>query len=169
MADSNIYYARHEHVVVLKFCGDIRYAAGNTIPLGALLQHLFEASDFSEFLIDLTATEGIDSTNLGLLAKVARHMLERGGSKPVILSTNPDINTVLEAVGFDQVFQIVHDAHPTDLPLESVPEANGNEDNMTRLVLDAHKALAEMNEKNKETFKSVIEVLERETGDGPAK
>lgn len=162
MPDGNVYYARHDGIVVLKFAGNIRYTMGSVARLGELLDRLFADAEVSDFLVDLSEAENIDSTNLGLLAKIARFMMEHHGRKATLLSSNPDICSVLEAVGFDQVFTILHDAAAPDPALAPVAGEAGEDADLSRVMLEAHRELAALNEKNRATFKSVIELLEAE-------
>jgi anti-anti-sigma factor len=108
MDAGNVLYANHDGLVVFKFVGEIRYTMGDSYrvsaSLDAFLDDLFESKDFENILIDLTETDSIDSTNLGLLAKIAQFTERHYGRKPTIISTNEDINAILDSVGFDQVF-----------------------------------------------------------------
>lgn len=170
MKAGNIHYAVHDGFVVLKLAGQIRYTVMRdsshlSLALNAFLERLFQSERFENVLIDLTETETIDSTNLGLLAKVAHFTRERLDRRPVILSTRPDINTILDGVGFDQVFLIIHEPCLETKGwqcLESVPES---ESEMGRLILEAHRSLMNLNEKNKSAFKNVVEILERDFGE----
>lgn len=168
MESGQAYFARHDGLIVLKLVGDIRYTMGTTYRVSAsldrLLDKLFDEADFDNFLIDLRETTSIDSTNLGLLAKVSRHMRKEYGRRPTILSTNEDINALLHSVGFDKVFLIVHDAEHPEVELDRLPEDCAADKEMGRVVLEAHRALVELNEKNQRSFQKVVEVLEGELG-----
>ncbi|NIW77982.1 MAG: anti-sigma factor antagonist, partial [Calditrichae bacterium] len=71
---------------MLKFSGDIRYTMGCS--LDDFLKKLFKRSDFETILIDLTETRSIDSTSLGLLAKIANFMQHQFHQKAPLVSTN---------------------------------------------------------------------------------
>jgi anti-anti-sigma factor len=169
MNSGKILYARHERFLILKLVGIIRYASlrdtsRSTASFQPFLKRCFQWRDFDHVLIDLTETESIDSTNLGLLAQTAQFTLARWNRKPAILSTREDINAILESVGFDQVFHIFHEA-PTALPapFEELPD-QGPDGGATpaRVVLNAHRALMAINDKNKAAFKDVVQLLEQE-------
>lgn len=169
MQTGNIYYAKHEGLLVLKLVGEIRYTMGESYRISAsldsFLERLFAEKDFENVLIDLTETESIDSTNLGLLAKVAQFTDREFGRRATIVSTNADINTILESVGFDQVFLIIHDPQDPSVELESLPEVREPEKDLALLLLDAHKALIELSEKNREMFRNVVQLLEKRISD----
>ncbi len=164
MDAGNVLYANHDGLVVFKFVGEIRYTMGDSYrvsaSLDAFLDDLFESKDFENILIDLTETESIDSTNLGLLAKIAQFTERHLGRKPTIISTNEDINAILDSVGFDQVFIIVHDPEIPGVELDSLPEKREPDKELARMVLDAHKALIELNDKNRNMFKNVVQLLQ---------
>ena len=66
--------AEHEGAYALKMVGDVRVSLCATID--DYLQHMFEDSSFDSVLVDLCEAEGIDSTTLGLLAKLANLQLQ---------------------------------------------------------------------------------------------
>lgn len=160
MNAGTICYAQLGPVFVLKFSGEIRYTMGCS--LDDFLKKLFKRSDFETILIDLTETQSIDSTSLGLLAKVANFMLRQFHKKTPLVCTNEDVNQVLDSMGFDEIFDICdcHQACPEGL--KAVKLASPLRRKMAETVIDAHKTLCEMNEKNHAVFKNVVEALESE-------
>ena len=106
------------------------------------------------FVIDLTQTESIDSTNLGLLARIANRMHERGGPRVTIVSHRQDINEVLLTMGFDEE---VPSAGNGTRPLTTLaPDRN----NLGRTMLMAHRTLMALNDRNRDQFADVVSLLE---------
>ena len=105
MENGKILHASHDGIHVLRFVGDIRYTLGHS--LDRFLEALFAGPTPEGFVIDLTATDCIDSTNLGLLVRVAREMHNHGAPQVTIVSDRPDINAVLASMALDEVFDIV--------------------------------------------------------------
>jgi anti-anti-sigma factor len=169
MGSGNVFYAKHDGVLVLKFVGEIRYTMGDSYRISAsldqFLERLFEERDFQNIMIDLTETESIDSTNLGLLAKIAQYSEDQLGRKCSIISSNEDINAIIESVGFDQVFLILDESDQPEVELENVPEADAADRELAHMLLDAHRALTSLNDKNKEMFKNVVQLLEKRVQD----
>lgn len=163
MVSARILYAAHEGTYVVKFVGDVR------VPLCACLEsfldRMFADGSLKSVLIDLSETEGIDSTALGLIAKIAVSLKERLHRKPVILSTNPDVNRILSSMGFDRVFVIVNKAPAIDEPLDELPMVEPSQQDITRQVIEAHRVLIGMNAKNHATFRDLVEALECEEKD----
>jgi anti-anti-sigma factor len=160
MSTSKVYYAENEGIHGLKYVGHIRYTIGAS--LDKFITTLFDGPRPEGFLVDLTETETIDSTNLGLLARIANLMKQRGAPKVTLASTSEDINTLLLSIGFDEVFDIVDetghvmtDSHELGLQEDTGPK-------MAQTVLDAHQALMSINEDNKARFQDVIELFEQQ-------
>ena len=64
-----ILFAQVENVQVLKFLGDVRVTLGPTI--SRYLESIGQDAKLKSIIIDLTEAIGIDSTSLGLLAKIS--------------------------------------------------------------------------------------------------
>lgn len=160
MFSGRILYAVHNGTYVIKLCGDVRVPMCTS--LDGFLEKMFADTDLNSVLVDLTRTDTIDSTALGLIAKIAVFLRERRDRKPVILSTNPDVNRVLYSMGFDRVFIILESAVRDDQSLDELPEVEPSQQELTRSVIEAHRVLMGMNEKNKETFRNLVDALELE-------
>ncbi|HQM45359.1 MAG TPA: STAS domain-containing protein, partial [Smithellaceae bacterium] len=79
METGSVYYARHENTYVIKLIGEVRYQLG--CAFDDFLKRLFAKDDFRDIVIDLTETRMIDSTCLGLLAKIANYARAHFGGK----------------------------------------------------------------------------------------
>ena len=158
MQPGKIMVADRGGAFVLKLLGDVRLSFCTA--LDAYLDHMFAAPDFASVVIDLTEAENIDSTTLGQLAKVAIATQKRFNLHPVLLSTNPDITRVLEAMGFARVFDIRRECPCTREQLGELPMAAGTETAVRERVLEAHQVLMGMNEKNRVQFKELVGALE---------
>jgi anti-anti-sigma factor len=160
MSNSKIYYAENKGIHGLKYVGQIRYTIGAS--LDKFITNLFEGCTPKGFMLDLTETETIDSTNLGLLARIANMMKKCGAAKVTLVSTNEDINTLLFAIGFDDVFNIVDVAgHAMTNSRElALPDNTGPD--MTKTVLDAHRTLMSIRDDNKARFQDVVELIEQQ-------
>lgn len=160
MLSGRILYAVHNGTYVIKFVGDVR------VPLCASLEgfldRMFADAALRAVLIDLTQTVAIDSTALGLIAKIAVCLRERLDQKPVILSTNPDVNRILGSMGFDRVFLILEQAPAPEASLDELPFSEPSQQELTRHVIEAHRVLMGLNDKNQATFRDLVDALESE-------
>ena len=161
MENGKILHASHDGIHVLRFVGDIRYTLGHS--LDRFLEALFAGSTPEGFVIDLTATDCIDSTNLGLLVRIAREMQNQGAPQVTIVSDRPDINAVLTSMALDEVFDIVSRAPVPAGGEQELPRREVDRESLSHTLLKAHRALMELNERNEETFRDVVAKLEQIT------
>jgi anti-anti-sigma factor len=169
MAESNsgkALYAVHQGTYVLKLIGEIRVPICAT--LDGFIETMFQDCKLSSVLIDLSETQVIDSTALGLLAKIAIQSRKRFHRKPLIISTQSDVTRILDTMGFEKVFNIVHEAPVKNPTMSEMPNVPCDEVNAFEKVLEAHRVLMAMNEVNHETFKDVVAALESRSVDGVA-
>lgn len=160
MANGKLLVAEKEGVHVLKFVGDVRVTLGPTID--AFLTSLLKTEDFRSVIIDLTETEGIDSTSLGFLAKISIGAKNFFGIVPTIISTNDDITRILLSMGFDQVFLIIKEPMDAAVSMGEVPVKNLPEGDLRKIVLEAHQVLSQLNEDNQNTFRDLVVALQHE-------
>ena len=164
MDESKILYSEHDGVHFLRFHGDILHTLAPT--LDGFLQTLGESQERHSYLLDLTETHSIDSTMLGLLARVAKLAKEQGAPPPTLVCPNEDIIDLLVGIGFDQVFSLVAcDGAPLGDGQEIV-HAETDDRELTETMLRAHQELIALKEENRLLFEDVIELLQRSL-DGP--
>ena len=163
MAENKILHAVHDGVHVLRLLGDMRYPLSPS--LDHFLQRLFSEVTPQGFVVDLTDTRSIDSTNLGLLVRIAKLMQRRSQPRVTIISNREEINEVLTCLGFDKVFNIV--AHGGGEPLagKALALEEANDVAMLDTLLKAHQTLMNLNEQNKDLFRDVVAMLEKEQAD----
>ena len=162
MSDSKVFYAARDDIHALRFVGQIRYTIGPA--LERVINRLSLGPKPLGFLIDLRDTKSIDSTSLGLLARIAKWMNSCDAPRATLVSTNEDINELLIATGFDLVLDIVDEsghviAFGQELKLKTTTEPE-----MAQVVLDAHRALMALGDDNKTRFQDVVTMLENELG-----
>jgi anti-anti-sigma factor len=154
-----IHYAITGNRAFLKLSGIIRYPLSKRLNLA--VARLFPRGEIRSVVVDLQAAEFIDSTCMGLLARVATCCLELACERPVIVSTHPEVNRLLRSMGFDRVFVLVENP---ETPTAGLADAASLAGLSTRpdpqLVLDAHRALCEINAQNRHLFQNVIDQLE---------
>lgn len=160
LCEGQALFAVHHGTYVLKLVGDIRVPLCPTVD--SFIEQMFGDPSLCSILIDLSDTHLIDSTALGLLAKIAIRSKKRFQYKPVILSTNPDVNRIVDSMGFEKVFSILHKKSGENISLAELPIVDCGDREVCKQVIDAHRALMTLSEENKETFKDVVAALEIE-------
>lgn len=142
-----------------KLTGNLKYISGGKFD-AFLDQLLEEKKDFEDVMIDLSEAEYIDSTNLGFLARIAEFMNDSYCKKITLYSPNKEINTVLESVGFDEVFILVKDSSNAFDDIKEISPAEIKERERTLMMLEAHQALMRISEKNIPVFRSCVELMQ---------
>jgi anti-anti-sigma factor len=160
MSMGKILFAEQKGVNVLKLVGDIRAGLGPTIT--HFLNRIGHSPGMRSVVIDLRETDAIDSTSLGLLAKVSLRCQEALDNVPTIVSTSPDITRILLSMGFDNVFVIVSEFEEPLYQLGELPAQLVSEDVLRAQVLEAHRVLMSLNQRNAEAFQDLVEALELE-------
>lgn len=162
MSNGRVLMANHQGNYVVKLTGDVRMTLCTTID--SCLDSMVDDSRFSSVIVDVTEAEGIDSTSLGMLAKISRIAAPKMGQNPLLISTKPDITRVIESMGFkDLVFTIVDQADLDEAAELKEQNAGVPDENTARdRVLEAHKILMSLNENNRKTFLDLVECIENQ-------
>ena len=151
----------HEGVYVLRFEGDVRLTVSGSFD--RYLDAMFADPGFVSVLVDLTAAVAIDSTSLGVLAKLSIAVQKKYNQLPMLVCSAHDILRILHNMGFEDVFNIVSDANELRQQLAELPLANDLGEEVMRLrVIEAHETLMGLNEQNAVTFRSLVEALQAE-------
>jgi len=158
--DGRILVGEHDGVYVLLFQGDVRLTLCAAVD--DLLDRIFRDDAFRSVQVDLSQAESIDSTSLGLLAKLSIQAQRRFRFRPTLVSTQPDITRILLSMGFDDVFNIVETPLEHEEQLAELPGVDASPEETRQRVIDAHKTLMSLNENNQAAFKDLVSALEAE-------
>ncbi|NCF17915.1 MAG: anti-anti-sigma factor [Haliea sp.] len=156
--DGKILAASHHGAYVIRLEGDVRLTLCTTID--EYFQHMFEDPEFASVWVDLCSAEGIDSTTLGLLAKLALQVKERFGFEPAIYSCNPGINRLLKSMGFQRLFDLHEEACSSPENISEIPAVGGSEQAVKEKVIEAHRVLMGLSDENRARFKDLMSALE---------
>jgi len=160
MAEGRARYARDKGTWFLRLSGELRHTLAPA--LNALLDEALADPSTERFLTDLSEAESIDSTCLGLLARIANWARDRGAPRPIIVTTSDDITETLRSVCFDRLFEVRGQERAHASSLAEVAPADADTGQMTALVLEAHRRLCAIDSQNAAVFRDVVEMLERE-------
>ena len=163
MTDGKVLYGVSDGTYVLKFIGEVRLDLCTTIDV--FVDRLVCDRALRGVIVDLSETKQIDSTSLGLLAKLSSGSRQALGELPTLICGNPEVLHFLSSMGFDDVFHIIDlgvGAAPTPYELGELPELGGSETETRRRVLEAHRALMDLNEHNRRQFSDLVRMLEAE-------
>jgi anti-anti-sigma factor len=167
LAKARASFGHVQGVSVLRLAGQIRFVTARA--LRHFVDDFIAHDDGDGMLIDLRAVELLDSTALGLLARIGRDSLTRRGRRAVIVCPDNDVAICLRSAAFDELFVILDEYPYVDTtPLVDVPlDAPDGEPELGRVILDAHRDLARLSERNLDVYRDVIAALEAELGEQP--
>jgi len=150
--------AHQDGAYVIRMTGDVRLTLCTTID--DYFQKMYEDPNFVSVWVDLCEAEGIDSTTLGLLAKLALEVKDKFNFTPAIYSCNSGINRLLKSMGFQRLFELHEDVCGSADSTFEIPSLPGNERAVREKVVEAHRVLMDLSEENRARFKDLMTVLE---------
>ncbi len=158
MQEGRILAASHGGTYVIRMVGDVRLTLCTTID--DYFQRMFDDPAFVSVWVDLCDAEGIDSTTLGLLAKLALTVKKKFGFEPAIYSSDPGINRLLKSMGFQRLFKLHEEICTTPEQISEIPIVDGSEQAVKEKVIEAHRVLMDISDENRARFKDLMAALE---------
>jgi len=156
--DGSIFAARDDDIEYIKLFGTVRYS--HCAGLESHIDKLFEKNDFDEVVIDLEEADILDSTALGLLARVAIELKKTSSLLPIIFIRQGELANVLKRVCFDQVFTIMINSHrQKQAGFKEIPNQTQSEKQILQRVLSAHRNLATLDKKNEKLYQDITKAL----------
>ncbi len=159
MPNGHVTHAEKNGIHVLRYFGRVDYMCAPAIKRFA--DGMLSQVPLGGVVFDLNEAENLDSTNLGLLARIADRVRDLSGRRSIILSSRDDINSVLASMGFDQIFDIVPDGERVagDVEEDISPAAVGEEE-LRKTMLEAHRRLVDLSDTGRQQFQDVVACLE---------
>lgn len=152
-------YGHRDQLSWVAFEGAIRYTQARE--LKAFLDHVVIPQMGDTMVLDLRDVPAIDSTGLGLLASLGRHSLEQFSRRAVILCPEGQVSQCLRAMQFDKLFTLTHELEqPPELAVQPVNEPLSADEPLSEVMLNAHRALSDVDEHNRVRFHDVVHLLE---------
>ncbi|HBO15696.1 MAG TPA: anti-anti-sigma factor [Porticoccaceae bacterium] len=146
---------------LLKLTGDVRVTLCGT--LNRHMDTIFGSQAVNQVVIDMLEAECLDSTTLGVLAKLALHCRSEYDINVQIFCHHPSILRTLLCMGFDDIFDI-HDEVPVcEGEVTHLDTVTPEVDETRRQVLEAHKTLVQLRPENNDQFIDLIHALEAST------
>ncbi len=161
MAEGHVTHAQRKGVHVLRYFGTVNFMLAPG--LQRFVEHLIHAGHVSGVVFDLTSADSLDSTNLGLMARVNEQLRDAGAANSVIISNNEDIDVVLRSMGFDQTFELLSgEGNGENGADRAIASDSPSAAELRRTMLDAHHALVRLSEAGRLEFEPVVACLERD-------
>ena len=143
---------------LLKLIGDVRVTLCGS--LNHHMETIFGSQDVNNVIVDMLEAEGLDSTTLGLMAKLGLHCRKEYGINVQVFCQNPSILRTLDCMGLDEIFDIIQEVPTFNAELHSIEPVSPEVDEIRRQVVEAHRLLMELNPDNSKEFTDLIRALE---------
>lgn len=163
-AQPEILFAHVAQCCFIKLRGELRYTHATGID-DLISQITQQQIPCNQLVIDLNQAQFMDSTYIGLLASLARFCRQQQLPKPTLFSTNVEINSLLYGLCLEQAFTIIEQATDAPLALDKahvITEKAYTEQQQGVMILNAHQALIDLNDKNKAAFQPVVDLLKQQ-------
>lgn len=151
-------YSELEDVIFIKIEGNATMKNSKT--LSDLLEKIF-SGDKKNLVFEMSNCNYLDSTFLGLIAKCALEIKKKWNSTLYIMNASNMVMSGLKQTGIDKFIEKLEDENLQLDTTEIVTSDFSNKNDKTIHILEMHKTLMDLNEKNKETFKNVVEMIEK--------
>ncbi len=159
MSSGHIFVAEQAGIYVIRLVGDVRLTL--CVSFDQFIASMFAEDSLHAVVFDLREAEGIDSTTLGLMAKISIGARQRGLNPPVVVVNDPSLRRLLISMGFEDILNLVKETYvPDGDPVLALPEVIEDESAVQQRVLEAHQILMQMNQPNKIKFKELVETLQ---------
>lgn len=158
MQSGKIKIADKNGIIVIKLNGYVRLTLCTAFD--DFIETMFASDNFVSVAIDLSDAEGLDSTTLGLLAKIAVRARKQFNFTPIIISTDPSVTRLLSSMCFERIFDIRKKGPQSLCDYGDLPIAVSSEEDVKSRVLDAHRTLMGVSEENAECFRDLVNSLE---------
>lgn len=159
MQPGKILVSHHDDVYLIKLVGDVRVTLCTS--LNNYIEAIFQTGNVAEVVIDMLDTIAVDSTTLGLLAKLAIYSHDHFGIKPTVFCSDESLYQVLAVMGLDEIFNIIQESPASAADYRELPDITAEVEEVRDRVLEAHRLLSVLNERNQQEFIDLIRSLEQ--------
>lgn len=121
------------------------------------------------YVIDLASCEQMDSTFMGTITGIAQRLRQNRQGTMRVVNVNQTNQDLMENLGLDQLFSIQSFSLKNELPSSSeeicfcepslLIDREEEKKKTQAVVLAAHQALVEVDQKNAEKFKDLFELM----------
>ena len=133
----------------------------NSKTLSDLLKQIFDGEK-KNLVLEMSKCNYLDSTFLGLIAKCALEIKKKWSSTLYIMNASNMVMNGLKQTGIDKFIEKLEDEN-LDIEATEIEKSDFSErKDKTLYILEMHKTLVDLNDKNKETFKNVVDMIEKD-------
>ena len=130
---------------LIKLVGDVRLTLSRS--LNRYMDVLFGNNNVKSVVVDMLDAKAVDSTTLGLIAKLGLHCRQFYQMNVKLFCQNPSIIRTLECMSFDEIIDIFQQSpNEFDAELRCLDAVTSEVDEVRQQVLEAHKLLVKLNQ-----------------------
>lgn len=131
--------------------------------LGRYLERIFSNPRHpDQVLIDLNDATGLDSTTLGLIARLALFCEDEFHFKPLVFCHRAELLRELQAMALEDHLDLESREPGKTPPLSELPPVNAPQSELKTRIIDAHRLLATINPEREQEFLDLIRTIEQE-------
>lgn len=150
-------FVQKDETAIFKIIGSLRFNTSSG--LSAKIEGLQSMPHIKDIVVDMSETQYVDSTILGLIAQLAKRDVP-----PIVLYESENIYQMLRHLGLHKVFLLskktpVLPALMEDDLQEIIPIESDSEEKLRKRIEKAHQLLYEIDEKNKIEFGEVVNYI----------
>ena len=163
MNKQGIFYSFSETSCIIRLVGEIKYTTV-AVDFGRFVDSLLDKEEVVSVVADLRDCTYIDSTDLGILARIAITMQSRKVQRPVIVYGDSDVvRKSVTDVGLGFLCTVVSTFDLDNTAFKAV-ESKPLPDELVlaKLMVSAHQELIDMDDDNQKKFASVVALMESE-------
>ena len=116
--DCKYLFAEQNKTLIVKLVGKITYE--NCVSFKKFTDKVLYDCFYKSIIVDLTETDHIDSTNLGIVAKLGIYALETSKQKSLLLTKDNNIAQIVYGTGFKDLFKIIESDQSTRSDLKRI-------------------------------------------------
>ena len=160
--NKDIHYKVHDSPErsFVKVCSKASYL--NCNPIREFFNNRLDAGQY-HFVVDFKDCKSIDSTFLGILVRVAIKV-KTEGSLSLLNLEGRNLETV-KNLGIHKIAHVSSETIEEFAELKNINSSKNSEEASSSIIYEAHKALADLNNKNQRIFCDVIKFLEQKMED----
>ncbi len=149
--------AQEQQACILKLVGDVRVNLCKTFDEFITSVHV-QGRD--HVIVDLGEATNLDSTTLGLIAKLALYCRTEMGFDLQIFCPTDDVMQLLNTMGIQHIAHVERGTCLKCGGYTELSELELQESDAKQRVLDAHQILMSLNQENQDRFKDLVAHLQ---------
>jgi len=143
----------------IKLVGQIRYNSSAKGFMDFVSANVADRK-VKDVIVDLRTCEYIDSTDIGVLAKIATLQENKGEKKPTLVyCEESSVSQAISDVSVNLLFDVYVGKEISEQELYEVENSNYSLDEITKIMYDSHKLLCDLDDLNKEKFGKTVILL----------